>query len=83
MEMLSIQRPPPFVSNKDILLAMFPKCTQEMEVMFILGNYIQLVDNDVVNKKKELRVDSMLGVLEAKLQFVKARAFPQPCIDLL
>ena len=84
MEMLSIQRPPPFVSNKDILhFTMFPKYTQETEVMFILGNYTQLVDIEVVNKQKELRVDTMLGVLEAKLQFVKTRAVPQPYINLL
>ena len=34
-------------------------------------------------KQKELRVDTMLGVLEAKLQFVKTRAVPQPYINLL
>ena len=61
---------------------MFAKCTQETEVMFLLGNYVQLVDYDAVNKQKELRVDSLLGVLEAKLQVVMTRAVPQPYINL-
>ena len=39
--------------------------------MFILGNYIQLMDKEGVNKQKKLLVYALLGVLEAKLQFVK------------
>ena len=48
----------------------------------MLGNYIELVDKNVVNKQKVLRVDSMKGVLEAKKEFVKARAVPQLCLNL-
>ena len=62
VELLGTPGPPPLVSNKEILLAMFPKGTQETEVLFILGNYLQLVDKDVINKQKVLHVDSMLGV---------------------
>ena len=68
--------------HEDMILVMFPKCTQEPEVLFLLGNFIQMVDKDVINKQKELRVDSMLGVIEAKLQFVKCRAVPQLHINL-
>ena len=82
MELLSRQGPPPVVSNEDMILAMFPKCTQEPEVLFLLGNFIQMVDKEVINKQKELRVDSMLGVIEAKLQFVKSKAVPQLYINL-
>ena len=82
MQLLGRLGPPPVVSSEEILLMMFPKCTQENEVMFILGNYIQLVDYDAVNKQKEVRVDSVLGVLEGKLQFVMTRAVPQPYINL-
>ena len=82
MELLGRLGPPPVVSSEEIILLMFPKCTQETEVMFILGNYIQLVDYDAVNKQKELREDSVLGVLEAKLQFVRTRSIPQPYINL-
>ena len=65
---------PPPVSNKvkEIVLAMFPKGTKETEVLFILGNYLELVDKDVLNKQKVLRVDSMLGVLKAKMSLGSA-----------
>ena len=82
MELLSRLGPPPVVTNEEIVLVLFPKSTQEAEVLFILGNYMQLVDMDVVNKQKVLRVDSMLGVLEAKMEFVKTRAVPQLCLIL-
>ena len=82
MGLLARLGPPPVVSNEEFILAMFPKSTEETTVMFILGNYIQLVDSDAVNKQKEIREDSMLGVFEAKLQFLKTRAVPQPYINL-
>ena len=53
-------------------LKMMTSFLQENEVLFILGNYIQLMDKEGMNKQKKLLVDAMLGVLEAKLQFVKA-----------
>ena len=52
------------------------------EVMFLLGNYLELVDKNAVNKHKVLRVDSMKGVLESKMEFVKVRAVPQLCLNL-
>ena len=81
-ELLARTGPPPIVTNEAIILARFPKCTQETEILFLLGNYIELVDKDVVNKQKKLQVDSMQGVLEAKIQFVKARAVPQLYLNL-
>ena len=54
-----------------MILAMFPKCTQEPEVLFLLGNFIQMVDKHVIYKPKEFRVDSMLGGIEDQLQCVK------------
>ena len=82
VELLGTLGPPPVVSNKEIVLAMFPKSRQETEVIFILGNYLQLVDEEVMNKQKVLRVDSMLGVLKAKMEFIKSRAVPQLCLTL-
>ena len=82
VELLGTPGPPPVVSNKEILLAMFPEGTQETEVLFILGNYLQLVDKDVINKQKVLRVDSMLGVFKVKMEFIKTGAVPQLCLIL-
>ena len=33
---------------------------------------VQLVDKDAINKQKEFRADSIPGVLETKLQFVRS-----------
>ena len=33
---------PPDVSNMDIILTMFPKCRKEVEVMMVLGTYVEL-----------------------------------------
>ena len=82
IRLLSRLGPPPIVSCEELILVMFPRCTEETEVMFLLGNYIELVDKNAVNKQKVLRVDSMKGVLEAKMEFVKVRAVPQLCVNL-
>ena len=82
MGLLGRLGPLPIVGCEEIILAMFPRCTEETEVLFFLGNYVELVDNNVVNKQKVLRVDSMKGVLEAKVEFAKTRAVPQLCLNL-
>ena len=55
---------------------------QETECLFLLGNYMQLVDKEVVAKQKELLVDTLRGVLEAKLETVKTRAVPKLVLSL-
>ena len=82
MGLLSRLGPAPVVSDEEIILAMYPKCMQETKCYFRLGNYIQLVDKDVVAKKKEQLVDTLRGVLEAKLEALKMRAVPQLFISL-
>ena len=82
MGLLSRLGPAPVVSDEDIILAMFPKCMQETECLFLLGNYMQLVDKEVVGKQKELLVDTLRGVLEAKLETVKTRAVPNLVLSL-
>ena len=82
MGLLSRLGPAPVVSDEDIILAMFPKCMQETECLFLLGNYMQLVDKEVVAKQKELLVDTLRGVLEAKLETVKTRAVPKLVLSL-
>ena len=82
MGLLGRLGPPPIISCEEIMLAMFPRSTEETEVLFFLGNYIELVDKNIVNKQKALRVDSVKGVLEAKVEFSKARAVPQLCLYL-
>ena len=77
MGLLSGPGPPPVLSNSTIIMAMFPKGLQEMECMFLLGTYIELVDTEAMSKQKELLVDTLLGVIKTKAQYVRSRAVPQ------
>ena len=64
------------VSNIDIILAMFPTCRQEVECIFILGTYVELVDREVVSGQKDLLLDTLKGVLRDKTVTVRKRAVP-------
>ena len=75
--LLSGPGPPPVLSNIMIIMAMFPKHMQETECMFLLGTYIELVDRESVSKQKELLVNTLLGVLKTKAQYVRSRSVPQ------
>ena len=77
MGLLSGPGPPPVLSNFQIIMVMFPKGLQETECMFLLGTYIELVDTEAVSKQKELLVDTLLGVIKTKAQYVRSRAVPQ------
>ena len=77
MGLLSGPGPPPVLSNITIIMAMFPKDMQETECMFLLGTYIELVDREAVSKQKELLLNTLLGVLQTKAQYVRSRAVPQ------
>ena len=56
------------VSNSELILAVFPKTRQENEAVFIISNYLLLVDSEVVTKKKELLTETVKGFIEAKMQ---------------
>ena len=77
-------RPPDHdISNMDFLLAKFPKSDYEVESLLILGTYVELVDREVILKQKELMVNTLIGVLQAKSVSARSRAVPQAHIDLL
>ena len=61
LELVSNLGPPVVISNKDIVMAMFPTSRQETECMFILGTFLELVDREVMSTKKDLLLDTLLG----------------------
>jgi len=77
LELVSDLGPPVIVSNTDIIMAKFPTCRQEAECMFILGTFLELVDNEVISKQKELFQDTLVGVLKSRIVCVRNRAVPQ------
>ena len=76
MQLVTELGPPLLVSNIDIILAMFPTCRQEVECIFILGTYVELVDREVVSGQKELLLNTLLGVLQVKTMNVNRRSVP-------
>ena len=52
-QLLSDQGPVPEVSNTQLFMFMYPRIRQEAEAAFLIGNYMELVDTEVVTKQKE------------------------------
>ena len=66
MELLNDQGPVPAPNNHVIVMLMYYR--QEIVVIFILGTYMELVDREVIGKQKELLVETVQGVLGAKIE---------------
>ena len=82
IELLSDQGPVPALSNFELIMLMYPKCRQEAEATFLLGTYMELVDNEVTSRQKELLVGTLRGVLGAKLRHMASRAVPEIYLPL-
>ena len=46
-------------------MLMYPKCRQEVELTFLLGTFLELVDKEVLRKQKELLVNTLRPLLMA------------------
>ena len=75
-ELLRDQGRPPDIPNMDIILARFPKGRKNIECTLLLGTYLELVDREAVLKQKELLVNTVIGVLQAKTVSARIRAVP-------
>ena len=82
LDFLTDQGRPPDISNSDILLAKFPKGRQDDECTLLLGTYVELVNEEVVLRQKELLVNTVIGVLKTKTESARRRAVPQAHIPL-
>ena len=67
MELLSDQGPPPAVTISEFLMSMFLKNLEEVYVLFLLGNYLEMVDKDTRTGNKEMFVGSLRGYVAAKI----------------
>ena len=68
MELLNYQGSVPVPNNHEIIVLMYFR--KENYVIFILCTYMELVDREVIGKKKELLVDIVRGVLGAKIEYI-------------
>ena len=69
------------ISNEDFILMHFPKDSFETECVWLLGNYMEVIETVVVGKAKNLKVEHLKGVLSDRLRGMKDRAVLKP--DLL
>ena len=67
-------------SPEEFLLLQYPKDTQDTKCLWLIGNYVEVVDSVVVGKNKKLGVDQLRGILRERLQGMKTRAVVQPVI---
>ena len=50
-------------SNKDFILLQYMKDFQDKECVWLIGNYVEIVDSVTVGKNKNLKLDHLRGVL--------------------
>ena len=82
LDFLTDQGRPPDISQTEIILAHFPNGRNDTEWTFLLGNYLELVDREVLLKQKELLMNTVVGVLKTKIESVKKRVMPQVHIPI-
>lgn len=63
---------------EEFILLQFPRDTREAECVWLIGNYVEVVDSTVMSKGKKLTVDHLRGVLRSRLQAMSSRAVLQP-----
>ena len=76
LEFLTDQGQPQDISDTNIILAKFHKVRQDAELMLLLGTFIELVDREVILEQKELLVNTVIGVIKNKAEYVRRRVVP-------
>ena len=64
------------LSDSDFLSLEFEKGFRENAVIWLLGSYIEIVENEVVIKGNFLSLPSVTGLLKQKKQSARHRALP-------
>ena len=67
-------------SSEDFILLRFPKDTMDKEVVWLLGNYCDIVMQVAVGKKRRLMANQMAALLRSRLLILQARAVVMPQI---
>ena len=76
MELFADGGPAVVTTNMEIILQMYTPCRKEVEVSFILGTFLEQVHKEVMQKEKELLVNTLKGVLKSRLSKNRSRAVP-------
>ena len=64
------------ITSEDFLLLQFPRDTMDKEVVWLMGNYCEIVTN--ISKGRRLSADQVAGRLRTRLSTLRGRAVVQP-----
>ena len=67
-------------SSEDFLLLKFPKDTMDKEIVWLVGNYCDIVIKEAVAKKRRLSAVNIANLMKNRLEPLKYRAVMQPQI---
>ena len=67
-------------TSEDFLRLQFPRDTMDKEVVWLLGNYCDIVIKSVVGKKKRLTADRVAAMVKSRLLSIQSRAVIIPQI---
>ena len=67
-------------TSEEFLLLQYPKDTLDDGCLWLIGNYVEIVDSLAVAKNKKLKVDQLRGILRGRLQGMSSRAVVTPQI---
>ena len=71
------------VSSEEFLFLRFPKDTMEKELVWLIGNYCDIVLKVTIAKKRRLSADHVSSLMKSRLQSLKQRAVVQPLLFIL
>ena len=67
-------------SGEDFILLKYPKDTMDKEVLWLIGNYCDIVKKIVIVKRRRLGASQVAGMVRARLLNLAQRAVVQPLI---
>ena len=67
-------------SSEDFILLQFPKDTMDQELVWLLGNFCEIIVKFVIGKKKRMTADRAAAMLKSRLLFLQTRAVVIPQI---
>ena len=67
-------------SSEDFLILRFPRDRMDKELVWMVGNYCDIVMKEAVAKKRRLSADHVASLMRGRLQPLKYRAVIQPQI---
>ena len=61
-------------SSEEFLLLQFPKDLMDKEIVWLIGNYCDIVVKQVVGKKRKFTANNVAAIVKSRLQSPQARA---------